>query len=148
MKKCGCDYWTDIYDSLFVFIFILSDKQTEELLLRLNTPDALKEEGASAVARHILAVSSQGKKETKEARIILLGAKGAGKTSLARKLRYLHAILPGKEKSTSGVITTKLKLFKDDVTYLWDFGGEQAIRYSRLSAHLQLGSTSMRQALG
>ncbi|MDR0287448.1 MAG: hypothetical protein LBI03_07085, partial [Clostridiales bacterium] len=59
---------------------------------------------------------------------ILIGSKGAGKTSLSRKLRNAYFPLPGKGKSTAGVDTFKLKLFPKEVTHLWDFGGHVIIQ--------------------
>jgi len=128
LKSCDCEYWVDWYDSLYKNGFIF-DK--DEVCLRLDAPSLVQEEGAAAVGKHMLALKNQGKRETKEARIILLGSKGAGKTSLARKLRNTWLPLPRKEESTAGVDTLKLDLIKNETTHLWDFGGHVIIQ----SAH-------------
>ena len=128
LKDCGCEYWADVYDYMFANNF---EFDKNELQLRLQVPGPVKEQGAAEVAKHIIALRKQGEKETKEARIILIGSKGAGKTSLSRKLRNAYFPMPRKEASTAGVNTSKLKLIPNETTHLWDFGGHVIIQ----SAH-------------
>jgi len=129
LKNNNCVYWADWYDNLYKNGF---EFDKDELLFRLNTPDSIQAEGAAAVGKHMLALKDQGKQETKEARIILLGSKGAGKTSLARRLRNAYFLpMPRKEDSTAGVDTFRPKLIENEITHLWDFGGHVIIQ----SAH-------------
>jgi len=63
-----------------------------------------------------------------EARLIILGEKGAGKTSLARKLLNVDADMPEERESTKGVETSfwpfKGKDGTDVNVYIWDFSGD------------------------
>ena len=120
LSEIGCSYWANQYKELFDNNFVPNKK---EIILRLQVPDAVHQEGAATVAKHMEGLAEQGFVETKEARIILLGTKGAGKTSLARKLRNPIAPMPRKSASTAGVDTSKLKLISNETTHLWDFGG-------------------------
>ncbi|MCL2592601.1 MAG: ADP-ribosylation factor-like protein [Defluviitaleaceae bacterium] len=128
LHKMGCSYWGNWYTNLFANGFKLEDKDQEEIRLRLNAPAAIINEGAAAVAKYMANLKMQGKKETKEARIILLGTKGAGKTSLAKKLQNENASLPRKDQSTSGIDTLKLDFIPNETTHLWDFGGHVIVQ--------------------
>jgi len=116
----GCAYWAKHYTALFANNFTPNKK---ELTLRLAIPNAIRAEGAAAIAKEMERLAKQKLVQTKEARIILLGTKGAGKTSLATKLHDPEASMPRKSKSTPGVDTSKLDLIPGETTHLWDFGG-------------------------
>jgi len=63
-----------------------------------------------------------------EARIVILGDKGAGKTSLARKLQNINAQLPEANQSTEGVDIIRWELPEIDGNdggnvHIWDFAG-------------------------
>ncbi|MCL2571785.1 MAG: ADP-ribosylation factor-like protein [Defluviitaleaceae bacterium] len=120
LKANGCIYWANQYEALFNNNFITNKGEVNR---RLAVPESIRKEGAAAVAKHMESLVQQGLKETKEARIILLGEKGVGKTSLARKLHNSLAFMPLMSKSTPGVDTSKLKLIPKETTHLWDFGG-------------------------
>ncbi|MDR0288207.1 MAG: hypothetical protein LBI03_10965, partial [Clostridiales bacterium] len=70
LKDVGCEYWANIYEHVYSNNFEFDEV---ELRLRLQAPDSVREEGAAAIAKHMLAIKEQGNKETKEARIILIG---------------------------------------------------------------------------
>ena len=123
LEEISCAYWARQYKELFDNNFVLSELNKKDVILRLEIPDAIFAEGAAAVAKHMESIAVQGEKETKEARIILLGSKGAGKTSLAKKLHDVNSRMPRKSESTAGVDTSKLALIPDETTHLWDFGG-------------------------
>ena len=90
-------------------------------------PDEIKEEGAAAVGLYLEGLGDDVER-LNETRIIILGEKGAGKTSIARKLVNISAKMPKEEESTEGVETT-LWSFKDkdgqnDINvHIWDFAG-------------------------
>jgi len=128
LRNIGCEYWGNWYTKLFAKGFKLENEDCEEIRTRLDVRDAVKEAGASTVVKYIADLKIQGKKETKEARIILLGTKGAGKTSLATKLQDEDAGLPEKDESTAGVETLKLDLIPGETTHLWDFGGHVIVQ--------------------
>ncbi|MCL2169074.1 MAG: ADP-ribosylation factor-like protein [Defluviitaleaceae bacterium] len=119
----GCGYWADWYEELFRDKFVLTPERLEEMEIRLDAPGAIMSEGAAAVAAHMLSLKEQGMRETREARIILIGSKGAGKTSLSMKLHDVTCHLPELQASTPGVDTSILDLIEGETTHLWDFGG-------------------------
>jgi GTPase SAR1 family protein len=122
----GCGYWADLYQELFRNHFEFDQK---ELTRRLGIWDQYKDFGASAAGEHLLSTrKASNVKIVKEARIILIGKAGAGKTSLAKKLVDENADMPGQRDETHGVDTTVLSL-GDVEAHLWDFGG-QAVIYS------------------
>jgi GTPase SAR1 family protein len=126
LKECGCAYWADLYQELFRNHF---EFNIRELDRRLEIWDLYKDFGASAAGEHLLSTrKASNVKIIKEARIILIGKAGAGKTSLAKKLVDENAAMPGQRDETHGVDTTVLSL-GDVEAHLWDFGG-QAVIYS------------------
>jgi len=120
LNDIGSSDWTEQYRELFENNFDPKIKKTYSVS---PVPDAIRDGGVAAVAKHMEELAKQGDIETKEARVILLGTKGAGKTSLARKLRNTWFPMPKKSESTPGVDTTKLSLIPGEITHLWDFGG-------------------------
>jgi len=121
----GCAYWARYYEDLFNNGFNKIDK--EELKRHLGVPDEIKAEGAASVGRYFDRLGDKLERFN-EARIIILGEKGAGKTSLARKLRDIDAGMPEGHESTTGV-ERRLWDFpdKDGIgsvnAHIWDFAG-------------------------
>ena len=65
-----------------------------------------------------------GGQRLNEARILILGDKGAGKTCVARKLIDLNAPMTTDRESTPGVDTSTWKLSKENMNVsIWDFAG-------------------------
>jgi signal recognition particle receptor subunit beta len=126
LRDCGCDYWADLYQELFRNHF---EFDIPELERRLEIWDKYKDFGAAAAGEHLLSTRNAiNVKVVKEARIILIGKAGAGKTSLARRLVDPNAEMPSVRDETHGVDTTKLQLGEVEA-HIWDFGG-QAVIYS------------------
>jgi small GTP-binding protein len=125
LENIGCGYWAKLYKDLFENGFVL-DKA--ELKRRLNIPDEIRKQGAAAVAKVLSGMKEQGEKRLNEARIVILGEKGAGKTSLARKLLNPDDDLPESHESTEGVdVASWLIPTKGEdngvKAYIWDFAG-------------------------
>lgn len=71
----------------------------------------------------------QGTVLNNEARVILVGQPGSGKTTLAKKLFKLNLEIPDKnQESTLGIEVSKDRIFnsndRDIIGHIWDFGGQ------------------------
>jgi GTPase SAR1 family protein len=116
-----CGYWSRLYQDIFESEFVLD---TERLESRLNVPKEIREQGAAAVGHYLEALEQQGGTHLNEARVIILGEKGAGKTCLARRLVDPAAPMTEAHESTPGVDTTFWKLENADMNVrIWDFAG-------------------------
>jgi GTPase SAR1 family protein len=123
LNVIGCAYWAQFYKNLFNNGFNIDKQQLER---HFGVPDEIRDEGAAAVGRYLERLGREVE-WLKEARIIILGEKGAGKTSLARKLLNVDTEMPKKYESTEGV-ETSLWRFKgkdgaDVNAHVWDFAG-------------------------
>lgn len=70
----------------------------------------------------------EGVRFLREAKLLLLGESGAGKTTLALKMKKIDSPLPGKDESTRGIAVETLRIGEGDQAFdihLWDFGGQQ-----------------------
>jgi len=124
LKKIDCGYWANLYESLFANGFVVDEI---ELNRRLSVPDEIMLQGAAEVGRYLENLGDDVE-QLNEARIIILGEKGAGKTSLAKKLLDINAPLPKEEESTEGVITSIWTFPEKDGdkkmnAHIWDFAG-------------------------
>jgi len=124
LHAINCNYWARLYENLFKNKFAIDVKELER---RLNVPDEIRAEGAAAVWQYMERLG-QNTESLNEARIIILGERGAGKTSIARKLIDINADLPREDESTEGV-TTSIWSFPDKDgnknvnAHIWDFAG-------------------------
>ena len=120
LEKEGCSYWGSLVQKWLETGFQIDE---EALRCRLSVHPEKREQGAVAVAQYLMELE-QGAKRLNEARIIILGDKGAGKTSTALKLVDPYSELPGPEESTPGVDITSWVLDKHDFNVrIWDFAG-------------------------
>jgi len=115
----GCEYWANFYQKV---INNGLDIDIDEVDKRLNIPREIRAVGASAVGEYLTALNQQGSECLNESRIIILGDKGAGKTSLARRLIDVDAIMPNDDESTSGVETYTWEE-RGHSARIWDFAG-------------------------
>lgn len=123
LNKEGCSYWANWYQQLFENNF---EFDVREIKQRLHLPQEVKVQGASAVGAEMERILREGSERLNEARVIILGDKGVGKTCVARKLRDPKAPMTKKNESTSGVDTTlwKLETATDSINVrIWDFAG-------------------------
>jgi len=89
----------------------------------LHTPVEIQEHGDEAVA-YYLAELGKSVTHLNEARIIIVGEKGAGKTSLARRLINPNAAMPTDVESAIGIDAFLWKPEHDDINiHIWDFAG-------------------------
>lgn len=130
LKNINCEYWGEWYRNLFKNNFKLSDSERTEIFMRLNNPYKSIEYGAADIAEYIGAVRKFGNKRLNEMRILILGEKGAGKTSLARRLKNSKEQMPRLDESTAGVDIIDWNVsYESDSTqealniHIWDFAG-------------------------
>jgi GTPase SAR1 family protein len=123
LHAIGCAYWARFYENLFNNCFIIDRKQ---LIRHFSVPDEIKADGAAAVGRYLEGLGDK-KERFNEVRIIILGEKGAGKTSLARKLLNIDSPIPKDVESTESVVTSLWRFPGKNGTdvnaYVWDFAG-------------------------
>lgn len=119
LQREDCSYWGKIYQSIFNNGFNLN---LRDLYRRIMLPAEIKNQGATGVARYLEALEKEGGVRLNESRIIIVGDKGAGKTSLARKLLNPNAPMPTENESTEGIDTLIWKPFDLNI-HIWDFAG-------------------------
>ena len=123
LEKEGCGYWGKLYQRIFEKSFQLDDFEKKELERRINVPTEIQQQGAAEVASYLEELK-KGATHLNEARIIILGEKGAGKTCLARKLIDPDAPMTEDKDSTAGVDTTLWKPEQENMNVrIWDFAG-------------------------
>lgn len=88
--------------------------------------------GMEAMRSFFAQMEQQGKSKLYEAKLLLVGEPGAGKTSLLNKLMDESYVIPTKEDSTVGITVKTGWQFpmphQPDITFaanLWDFGGQE-----------------------
>jgi len=120
----GCEYWRNWYANLFDKGMNLDSDDLSEIVMRLNISPEIITQGAEDVAAHIMTANKQGLTDIKrEARLVILGSAGSGKTTLVRRLDG-DMSYPDHKDSTHGV-DTSVKLDCSGVkTHVWDFGGQ------------------------
>ncbi len=120
LKKEGCVYWGQLYKQIFDEGFILNSDALEK---RLSIPIEIRNQGAASIADYLEEIG-KGSTQLNEARIIILGEKGAGKTCIARRLVDPDSEMTTLNESTAGVDTTLWKLDEDNINVrIWDFAG-------------------------
>ena len=97
---------------------------------RLSSPPReLVDQGNDAVLNYFLEKEKQGVDKLYEAKLLIVGEGGTGKTSLLRRLYQSDKPLPNENESTRGIEIHR-HLFKttDDRVFrlnVWDFGGQE-----------------------
>ena len=113
LRDIGCGYWGRLYENIFKNRFRFDPAA---LKMRLSVPAEIKKQGAKAVADYLEQMEVSGSENLNEARVIILGEKGAGKTCLARRLINPKAPMTKPKESTKGV----------DSKGVWKIEGESA----------------------
>jgi Leucine-rich repeat (LRR) protein len=87
------------------------------------------QQGHAAVLNYFQELDRQGVDYLYEAKVLVVGKGGAGKTSLIRRLYYPSSPLPGEDESTHGIEIHVQHFRRADGTpfrlNVWDFGGQQ-----------------------
>ena len=116
----GCAYWGKLYKRIFDDGLVV---EPEALERRMNVPNEIRDQGAAEVANYLEELE-KGATRLNEARIIILGDKGAGKTCIARRLIDPQAPMTTDDESTAGVNTMLWKLDDEKINVrIWDFAG-------------------------
>ncbi len=91
-------------------------------------PKEIAEEGNEAIIRYFQEIDRKGTSFIYEAKLLLVGEGGVGKTSLRVKLADPDALLPKKEERTRGIDVVRLPIEgKNKQPFymnVWDFGGQ------------------------
>jgi len=91
----------------------------------------IAQQDSSARLRYVEEGEKQGEQPLREAKIVVVGAGGAGKTTLIQKLKNpTHPVPNSNDKRTQGIKVSQFELRKsiDGKTvkaYIWDFGGQE-----------------------
>ncbi len=94
-------------------------------------PIEIVEEGNAAISNYFAQLQSQGTAFINEAKLMLVGEPGAGKTTLMNKLFNRDFMVPNKtQRSTLGIEVRQNWVFNDEKNnefkaHIWDFGGQQ-----------------------
>ncbi len=123
LTTVGCEFWARLYQNIFENNFEID---IEALKRRLSVPKEIQVKGALAVANYLEELEKGDAKRLNEARVIILGDKGVGKTSLARKLLSLNAKMPSDKESTPDIeiLSWYIKLNNEEINVsIWDFAG-------------------------
>jgi len=137
LRNLNGHYWAEWFEGLFKNNFHLDNKDIEAFLsLERNQYEVSIEETSAYLIEYI-----KGSTDSNEIRLMILGNKGEGKTSFARRFHDLTADMPKETESTDGIdvhefmyskiskdITAK-EIYKEterDVTIkIWDFAGHE-----------------------
>ena len=97
-----------------------------------NPPISVIEQGNEAILTYSRNLQEQGEGRLNEAKLIIVGEPGAGKTSLMKKLLDPNYAIPREEDSTLGIQVQEGWQFPHSKqadakfsTNIWDFGGQQ-----------------------
>lgn len=92
-------------------------------------PLNIANQGIDAIRNYFKELKEQGAEFVYEAKLILVGEPGAGKTSLSKKLLDPKYKLDPKEPMTQGILIEKWNFFyKEKIPFtinIWDFGGQE-----------------------
>jgi len=126
LNDIHCNYWADWYANLF----IKGTFDIEEVKMRFNAPKEIRDLGVAEVGRYMQQIKEKGGTRLNETRVLILGEKGAGKTSLAQRLKNPSYQMHNNEESTEGVDVNIWRIPSDSLTaangvnvHIWDFAG-------------------------
>lgn len=130
LKNIDCEFFAETIETLFLNGFKINDDD-KYIECILNIPTEMYIDKNNNISSYLYNML-KGSKRLNEARLILLGDKGSGKTSLARRLLDPYAKMPKIEESTPGVdissfrvcdISKSINSENNTNVRLWDFAG-------------------------
>jgi internalin A len=99
-----------------------------------SPPIEIIKQGNEAILRWFAENRRVGTQKVNEARLLLLGQGGSGKTTLKEKLRDRHAPMPEPDDTTRGINIELLPHASGDgsefTVHVWDFGGQNIQKYA------------------
>lgn len=102
-----------------------------------HPPTAIVQQGRAAILNYFEEIQAQGTDHIYEAKLLLVGGGGAGKTSLLRRLYQPDANLPAENETTRGIEIHRHEFNVNNCRYpngrkfrlnVWDFGGQEIYR--------------------
>jgi len=94
-----------------------------------SPPPEIVRQGRFALRNYFKELAEQGGEVVFEAKMLILGDAGAGKTTLARKIENPDAAPPDAvQDSTTGIVVSKIQLTDASPAFtmhIWDFGGQE-----------------------
>ncbi len=92
-------------------------------------PKEILQRGHKSTLNYFKEIKKQGVDYLYEAKMLIIGEGGAGKTSLATKLQHPEKALPKEDDTTKGIDIQKMTFpcreDKEFTINLWDFGGQE-----------------------
>ncbi|MBL7817984.1 MAG: hypothetical protein JNL70_23445 [Saprospiraceae bacterium] len=98
-----------------------------------NPPIEIAKQGNEAILRYWEEQERSGTIQLNEARLLIVGQGGAGKTTLRKKLMDRQAVLPEAKDTTRGIEIEILSFpnkESDFGLHIWDFGGQNIQHYA------------------
>ncbi|MFT3985574.1 MAG: COR domain-containing protein [Lachnospiraceae bacterium] len=129
LRRTGGEYWATYYEMLLQNNLVPTVEQKEDLFA---IPQGMYKETLEVTSLYLLSRHEE-KIVFNETRLILLGNKGAGKTTFARRFQNLDAQMPKNYESTKGVdfYTTSAAIVSHNYEgksiniNIWDFAGHE-----------------------